>query len=90
LRNHLEHKYAKVVDAAHFVTVDSGRRSDQLAYVIERDDLIAKARLITTLCRSALIYLSLAMHHEEERKPRDPEAFIMPIPVDNYPDDWKF
>ncbi|MGF7116679.1 tetratricopeptide (TPR) repeat protein [Pseudomonas laurylsulfatiphila] len=90
LRNHLEHKYAKVVDAAHFVTVDSGRHSDQLAYVIERDDLVAKARLITTLCRSALIYLSLAMHHEEARKPRDPEAFIMPIPVDNYPDDWKF
>lgn len=89
LRNHLEHKYVKVVDACHWVGSPSPFNADNLAHVIERDDLTAKAKLILTLSRSALIYLSLAMHHEESQSRNDSEGLIGSLPVDDYPDDLK-
>lgn len=89
LRNHLEHKYAKIVDAFHWISGASERQVDDLAFVIDRDELVAKTHLIMALCRAALIYLCLAMHHEESQKAHDDGALVVQLPVDDYPDDWK-
>lgn len=68
LRNHLEHKYAKIVDQFHRFTKASEHFTDHLAHVIERDDLVSKASLIVTLSRYALINLNLATHFEEQQR----------------------
>ncbi|MDT4868354.1 hypothetical protein FQZ97_1033110 [compost metagenome] len=89
MRNHLEHKYAKVVDAFHWNAGASERQADHLAFVVDRDDLVAKTHLIMKLSRSTLIYLCLAMHHEESRPGRDEGKLVVQLPVDDYPDEWK-
>jgi hypothetical protein len=88
-RNHLEHKHAKVVDAFHRVAGASERHTDQLAYVIEREDLTAKAHLVMRLSRAALVYLCLAMHHEASQSRNGDGGFCVELPVDDYPDDLK-
>lgn len=45
--------------------------ADRLAYSIARDDLQAKTIHLYRLARAALIYLSLGMHREEERRRAD-------------------
>ncbi|KPZ25677.1 Uncharacterized protein ALO38_02948 [Pseudomonas coronafaciens pv. zizaniae] len=65
LRNHLGHKHAKVVDAFHRIAGGSQRHADKLAFVIDREDLVAKTHLLISLSRAALVYLCLAIHHEE-------------------------
>lgn len=73
LRNHLEHKYAKIVDSCYWIGEPSGLWSDHLAFVLDRDDLYAKSLLMLKLSRAALIYLCLAMHFEEsQHKPEGP------------------
>lgn len=89
LRNHLEHKYAKVVDGSPFNGTASAFRADNLAFVIGRDDLAAKTLLVLKLSRTALIYLCLAMHYEELRAERSGDGLIVQLPVDDYPDDRK-
>jgi hypothetical protein len=46
-------------------------------YCIAFEDFYDKTMTLFKLSRAALIYLSLAMHWEEEKKPRD--GFIMPV-----------
>lgn len=89
LRNHLEHKHAKVVDAFHWIAGPSERYADQLAFVIEREDLVAKTFLIMRSCRAALVYLCLAMHHEESQSKSEGRGIVVALPVDDYPDDLK-
>lgn len=89
LRNHLEHKHAKVVDAFHWIAGASERQADQLAFVIDKEDLVAKTYLIMRLCRGALVYLCLAMHHEELQAKSEDGAIVVELPVDDYPDDLK-
>jgi hypothetical protein len=87
LRNHLEHKYAKIVDSCHWIGEHSGVWSDHLAFVLDRDDLYAKSLLMLKLSRAALIYLCLAMHFEESQ--HQPEGPVGELPVEDYPDDLK-
>jgi len=87
LRNHLEHKYAKIVDSCHWIGGHSGLWSDHLAFVLDRDDLYAKSLLMLKLSRAALIYLCLAMHFEESQQ--RPEGPVGGVPVEDYPDDLK-
>ncbi|MDD0977536.1 LA2681 family HEPN domain-containing protein [Pseudomonas fontis] len=87
LRNHLEHKYAKIVDSCHWIGEHSGLWSDHLAFVLDRDDLYAKSLLMLKLSRAALIYLCLAMHFEESQ--HQTEGPVGELPVEDYPDDLK-
>lgn len=89
LRNHLEHKYAKVVDYCHWIGEPSDLWQDHLAYVLDRDDLVAKTMLMLKQSRAALIYLCLAMHFEESQARRDRDAVVVQFPVQDYPDDLK-
>lgn len=89
LRNHLEHKYVKVHE---FIVPDTTRDDsfrDTFAYAISRSDLELKTLRLLQLARSALIYLSLAMHHEE-RRPNDGEkGLAAPISFGMWDDKWK-
>ena len=72
LRNHLEHKYVKI----HVILIPrlaAGEDAtdlffDDLAHSLSREDLERRSLRVLKLARSALIYLSLGMHHEERRK----------------------
>lgn len=71
LRNHLEHKFVKVVAVNIEIEEESELFKDHLAHRISRDELVAKSEHVLKLSRSALIYLSMAMHVEEQRKWKD-------------------
>ena len=67
LRNHLEHKYCQVhedlgIEYSHFAI---SRNGSDLGFHIGRDMLEMKSLQVLKLARSALIYLSLAIHCEE-------------------------
>jgi len=72
LRNHLEHKYVKVHSMS--VPIRQPDRSandlffDNFAHSISRHDLERRTQRLLKLTRSALIYLSLGMHREEQRR----------------------
>jgi hypothetical protein len=95
LRNHLEHKYVKVHEMGLPRPRESGDRKDpffdDLAYAITRSDLERKALRILKLARSALIYLSLGMHREEQQRAAKAgkDTLKMPMILDVIPDDWK-
>jgi hypothetical protein len=95
LRNHLEHKYVKV----HGILVprpevDDGRPDplfDTFAHSVSREDLERRTLRVLKLARSALIYLSLGMHHEERRRraAAKPGARTAPMHLDTWEDEWK-
>lgn len=93
LRNHLEHKYVKVVAPPGSASgeLTAGASGDTLAHVISSADLERKALKVLQLCRAALIYLSLGMHREEaRRRESDPTGvLLMPMPLDQWSDEWK-
>jgi hypothetical protein len=88
LRNHLEHKYVKVVDSLAYVASETEPFVDQLAYKVEREDFEQKTERLLQLARSALIYLSLAMH-VEERRMEGVNSLAFPLHVGTYPDSLK-
>lgn len=63
IRNTIEHKYLKV-QHFHFSKNDL----NDISTVIEYDELIELSMIMTKKARAALIYLSLAIHQEEELK----------------------
>lgn len=92
LRNHLEHKFVSVHDGFcravspnHMETPKTG------IFDISVDDLISKTLRQLKLARSAIIYLSLAIHVEEKRRSesRDPDKISAPIFLDAWDDQWK-
>ena len=95
LRNHLEHKYVKVHIMGPFNrSTDSAKPDlffDTLAHSLSADDLQRRTLHLLKLVRSALIYLSLGMHKEEERRRAEmgPDAVTPPMPIDAWDDDWK-
>ena len=95
LRNHLEHKYVKVHEMGLPRPIEHSDRKDpffdDLAYAITRSDLERKALRILKLARSALIYLSLGMHREEQQRAAKAgkDTLKMPMILDVIPDDWK-
>jgi hypothetical protein len=89
LRNHLEHKYVKVHEMSMPVRGEDDMFHDTLAYHITRSDLERKTLRLLQLVRSALVYLSLAMHHEERRRACTREGLSVPMPLDVWCDEWK-
>ena len=89
IRNKLEHSYLKVHEM--LLPRSSGDSisdmfADRLAYSIARDDLQAKTIHLYRLARAALIYLSLGMHREEERRRADKASSLF-APMMLYP--WR-
>lgn len=92
LRNHLEHRYVKV----HEFPPAVGLRgydpfADTLAMSIGRRDFQDKTVRVLKLARAALIYLSLGMHVEEERRGAgESDKIAGPMFMTQVRDDWKW
>ncbi|MCR2833828.1 LA2681 family HEPN domain-containing protein [Parerythrobacter lacustris] len=84
LRNHLEHKYCQVhedlgIGYSIFATAQNGRG---LGFRIGREELDSKTLHILKLARAALIYLSLAVHREEQvGRARGDGALVVSMPL---------
>jgi hypothetical protein len=89
LRNHLEHKYVKVLEMMLPSRSDDDPFHDTMAYAITRSDLEQRTLRLIQLVRSALIYLSLGMHHEERERTRSEEGLIATMPLNPWQDEWK-
>lgn len=94
LRDHLEHKYLKVHEM--LLTPEPEHReamklfTDTLAHSISRHDFEVKTLRLIKLARAALIYLSLGMHREEQRRAKGkPDGLIAQGSLDIWEDDWK-
>ncbi|MFA6902717.1 MAG: LA2681 family HEPN domain-containing protein, partial [Gallionellaceae bacterium] len=89
LRNHLEHKYVKV----HEILLPSKSLGDHfhdtLAHAITRSDLEQRTLRLMQLVRSALIYLSLGMHREEQKRKKGKDELIATMPLAPWLDKWK-
>lgn len=89
LRNHLEHKYVKV----HEVLLPSKSLGDSfydtLAHAITRSDLEQRTLRLMQLVRSALIYLSLGMHREEQDRRKGKDGLMAMMLLDPWRDEWK-
>jgi len=94
LRNHLEHKYAKI----HQMGVPQMPAHaapepffDDLAYSISETDLNRRTLRVLKLARSALVALSLGMHREEQQRAKGATGTTlrMPMTLDTWDDDWK-
>jgi len=89
LRNHLEHKFVTV----HSEGIGLGRVGAMEPGLIEitYDDLSRRTVHILKLARAALLYVSLAVHSEEERRrANDREAKLsVPVPLHVWEDRWK-
>jgi len=89
LRNHLEHKYVKVHEMLLPRKSGGGPFDDTLAYAITRTDLERRTLRLMQLARSALIYLSLGMHREEQKREKGNEELKVMMPLDPWRDEWK-
>gem|GEM_PF-6105865 len=56
--------------------------TDRLAHSVRRDDFEKKTLHLLRLARAAIIYLSLGMHGEENRRRKNNPSKIAPIPLD--------
>ena len=91
IRNYLEHRYVKVHDTMwegkeKIKEPDFSYLIDRLSFSLYRKDLIKKSMKIFKLARAGLIYLSLAIHDEEKKKPIEK---VGEIPLLKYHDEWK-
>lgn len=75
VRNFIEHKSFKIVMEGSTEMVDDGK-----TYSIAFDDFYIKTMTIFKLSRAALIYLSLAIHQEEEKRPSKGVTMPMYMP----------
>jgi hypothetical protein len=62
---------------------------DTLAHAITRSDLERRTLRLMQLVRSALIYLSLGMHREEQKREKGMKGMAVTIPLDPWHDEWK-
>jgi hypothetical protein len=96
IRNHLEHKYLKLVD----IPVTSAKSdtaswfegfADGMAVSVNRRRFQEKTLRLLKMARAAMIYLSLGVHAEEKEraKKRKPGAIVPPMQLDEYDDEWK-
>lgn len=89
LRNHLEHKYVKVHEMLLPSKSVGDPFHDTLAHAITRSDLERRTLRLVQLVRSALIYLSLGMHREEQERGKGKEGLTATMPLDPWRDEWK-
>lgn len=88
VRNHLEHKNCSIQD----LLTDEGTGPQTCApYRISRREFMGKTLRLMRIVRAALIYLSLALHNEEQRRKaaRGPTGLIPKVGLDIYEDEWK-
>jgi len=89
LRNHLEHKYVKI----HELLLDEPGEydvfHDTLAHSIRRTDLERRTLRLMQLVRSALIYLVLGVHKEEQGRMKEQGGVVAPLTLHWLKDDWK-
>jgi hypothetical protein len=92
LRNHLEHKFVSVHDGFYRAVSPNRMETPKTGiFDISVDDLVRKTLRQVKLARSAIIYLSLAIHVEEKRRSesRDPGKITAPMFLDTWDDQWK-
>ncbi len=95
IRNHAEHKYLKVHEAEWSPSVSAARSShgtgDRLARSVGRHDFEAKALRMLKHARAGLIYLSLGVHGEEQRRRSERGDGVLSLPsfLDTWDDEWK-
>lgn len=86
------HEYAGLFDIiADGLPKDHPLQPDSNLYAMSRCELTSKALRLLQLARAALIYLSLAMHAEEQHRAgkRGGFAGIVPMDVGSWEDKWK-
>lgn len=90
IRNHLEHKYLKLHDTAITGDPPTGTYQDTLKFSISQSELEEAGIRMLKTARAGLIYLSLGIHQEEQRRNenRDDKPKL-PIYSTKYEDDWK-
>jgi len=89
LRHHLEHKYVKIHEMLLPSKSAGNPFHDTLAHAITRSDLERRTLRLMQLVRSALIYLSLGMHREEQKRGKGKEGLTATMPLDPWRDEWK-
>ncbi len=89
LRNHLEHKYVKIHEMLLSSKSQGDPFHDTLAHAITRHDLEQRTLRLMQLVRSALIYLSLGMHREEQERRKGKDGLIATMLLDPWLDEWK-
>lgn len=95
IRNHLEHKYLKLHDDPWIPSDQVGAAVrglvDTLAFSIHRKDFEMKTLRLLRMIRAALIYLSLAIHCEEQQRAqkKGPNTMVAPMFMDTWQDEWK-
>jgi hypothetical protein len=93
IRNHLEHSYLKI----HELLLPQPQReefadmwTDSLAYSVGRDDFEDKTLQVFRLARAGMIYLSLGMHREEQKREQNkPKRRKVPMSLTLFRDTWK-
>ena len=92
LRNHMEHKFVSVHDGfLRAVSPNEVQPAKDGIFDISVDDLMAKTLRQLKLARAAIIYLSLGVDAEEQRRVRgrDADRIGTPMILDTWEDDWK-
>ena len=90
LRHHLEHKFIQVHESWAVAGIDDDRWQQGVGFHIGRDEFAEKTLHVLKLARASLVYLSLAVHREEQIKsPDGSDSLILPLPLDTFEDEWK-
>lgn len=89
LRNHLEHKYVKVHELLLDEPNEHDMFRDMLAHSISRTDLERRTLRLIQLVRSALIYLVLGVHKEEQGRSGEQVGLTASMALQRLKDDWK-
>ena len=71
IRNHIAHKYLRVHDdLIGHLPMDREERSRDLSYQVTGGELLSHTLALLKLVRSAMMYLTAGMVHEETEKSR--------------------
>jgi LA2681-like HEPN/Tetratricopeptide repeat len=89
LRNHLEHKYVKVLEWVAAEREFDDPFHDTLAHAISLRDLERRTLRLIKLVRAAMIYLFLGMHREERLRSTENPGLTVPMSLDPWQDEWK-
>jgi tetratricopeptide (TPR) repeat protein len=91
IRDHIEHKYLKVLEFGLPPFMREPFR-DRLAFAIPRQELYNKTIRLLQMARSALIYLSVAVHWEERQRDTERPAHskIAELHLKTFEEEWKF
>ncbi|SDC96827.1 LA2681 family HEPN domain-containing protein [Niabella drilacis] len=81
IRNFIEHKSFKIVEYG-----ETGLTDNDLTFQITRDEFEEKVYVLMQMARSAIMYLSFAIHIEEQKKEKKPS---IPVTFYELKDDYK-